>query len=467
MPSPAPEPNSPRPLTIWLVNPFDDIPGEGAGVSRTLSLARVLAARGHEVTWWSSTWSHRRKAVRRAPPALSEDEEFAIRFVAVRGYERDVSLARLASRRDFGRTLERLVTETIASGQLQRPDVIVATLPPLAGAEACVRLARRLDTTLVVDLPELWPETRATLLPLPAVLRQLLGPWLLGGMRRRRDAVLAAADAVAAASTTELSVVLPVLPPAAAPRTDPAAAPATATPLASAPGRAVPRHICVIGAYIQEFATAGPHVEPVPLPGTGIEAAAPPRALECVHTISEHADRDAEMLTKIARLLGSRGAETVIHVVVPEAGHAPLERVAEKLRGACRLVVHRQPDRRAYVDLLGGCDVGLVGLSSGCGVAVPVAACEYAAAGLALVSGVPGDLAAHIDRFGAGVACAADDAGMWADALASLATDRRRLVGLRDGARRLAAAVFDRETTSARFATWLEAVAVGMTDEFT
>ncbi|NBU41700.1 MAG: hypothetical protein EBS51_13055, partial [Planctomycetia bacterium] len=176
MPSPAPEPNSPRPLTIWLVNPFDDIPGEGGGVSRTLSLARVLAARGHEVTWWSSTWSHRRKAVRRAPPALSEDEEFAVRLVAVRGYERDVSLARLASRRDFGRTLERLVTETIASGQLQRPDVIVATLPPLAGAEACVRLARRLDTTLVVDLPELWPETRATLLPLPAALRKLLGP---------------------------------------------------------------------------------------------------------------------------------------------------------------------------------------------------------------------------------------------------------------------------------------------------
>jgi len=52
-------------------------------------------------------------------------------------------------------------------------------------------------------------------------------------------------------------------------------------------------------------------------------------------------------------------------------------------------------------------------------------------------------------------------------ALAALATDRRRLVGLRDGARRLAAAVFDRETTSARFATWLEAVAVGMTDELT
>lgn len=466
MPSPAPEPNSPRPLTIWLVSPFDDIPGEGAGVSRTLSLARVLAARGHEVTWWSSTWSHRRKAARRAPPALCEDEEFAVRLVAVRGYDRDVSLARLASRRDFGRTLERLVTETIASGQLQRPDLIVATLPPLAGAEACVRLARRLDATLVVDLPELWPETRAMLLPLPAALRHLLGPWLLGGMRRRRDAVLAAADAVAAASAAELSVFLPALRPPAAPGTDPAAR-AAAAPLDSAPSREVPRHVCVIGAYIQEFATARPHVEPVPLPDAGVDAVATPRALQCVHIVADGADRDAEMLAKVARLLGSRSAETVIHVVVPQAGHGPLERMAEKLRGACRLVVHRQPDRRAYVDLLGACDVGLVGLSSGCGAAVPVAACEYAAAGLALVSGVPGDLAVSIDQYGAGVACAADDPAPWADALATLAADRRRLVGLRDGARRLAAAVFDRETTCDRFATWLEAVAVGTTDDLT
>jgi len=66
MPSPAPEPLSPRPLTIWLVNPFDDIPGEGPPPLRTWTLARVLAARGHDVTWWTATWSHRRKAIRSA-----------------------------------------------------------------------------------------------------------------------------------------------------------------------------------------------------------------------------------------------------------------------------------------------------------------------------------------------------------------------------------------------------------------
>lgn len=464
MPSPAPEPLSPRPLTIWLVNPSDDIPGEDSGASRTLSLARVLSARGHDVTWWSSTWSHARKTTRHVQATLREDEGFAVRLVAVRAYDRDVSLARLASRRDFGRTLERLVAETIASGQMRRPDLIVATVPPLAGAEACVRLARRLDTTLVVDLPELWPETRAALLPGPASLRRLLAPWLLRGMCRRRDAVLAAADGISAAASAELAAILPPVAPAV--RAGLAGVGADASPAEPASGRAVPSHVCPVGAYLQEFTAARPHVEPVPLPGAAAATTNPRRPVQCVHVCSGGTERDLESLVRVARLLGNRGVEAIMHVVVTDTGRAAIERVADRLRGSCRLVVHRRPERRAYVELLGGCDVGLVGLSRDRRAAVPVEVCEYAAAGLAIVSGLPGDLAILVDRHGAGATCPPDDPAAWADTIAALAADRRRLAGHRDGARRLAAAAFDRESTSTRFAAWLEAVAAGVSDPF-
>ena len=117
MPAPAPEPLAP-PLSIWLVNPFDDIPGEGLPPMRYWSLARVLAARGHDVTWWTCTWSHRRKAIRSLPRDIREDENFGVRLVAVRPYEKNVSLARLGSHRDFGKSFERLAHESIASGQM-------------------------------------------------------------------------------------------------------------------------------------------------------------------------------------------------------------------------------------------------------------------------------------------------------------------------------------------------------------
>ena len=163
--------SEPSPLSIWIVNPFDDVPGEGLPPLRYWSLARVLAERGHDVTWWTASWSHRRKAARSAAFRACEEEGFDVKLVGVRPYAANVSLARLASHRDFGRTFERLASESIAADKLQRPDVILASLPPLEGPEAAVRLARRLDATLVVDVMDLWPETFERLIPGPEWLQ--------------------------------------------------------------------------------------------------------------------------------------------------------------------------------------------------------------------------------------------------------------------------------------------------------
>lgn len=469
MPSPAPEPLTPRPLTIWLADSGDDIPGEGPSPMRCGSLARVLAGRGHAVTWWTATWNPRQRSVRQPPRDLPEEEGFAIRLVAVRPYDRDVSLGRLASDRDFGRTFERLATETIASGQMERPDLILASLPPLEGAEVSLRLARRLDATFVLDVRDAWPEALARLLPGPEVLRRLLVPVVFGGMRRRRDAIAAAADAVAATSQTGLDAVLPAATPA--PVVGSTAAPLLAAALLSS-GVAgarepvpTPRHVCYLGAYVQEFAVPRPHVAEVPVPGAESPPAPVSRPLACVCVGAPETKPDLDALAKAVALLGERRTAVTIHVVDPARDLARLRRFALGLRGSCQLVIHGSLDRRAYAELLGSCDVGLVGPRAESRVGVPQAACDYAAAGLAIVSSLPGELADLLERHHAGVH-AAPDASSLADAIAGLAADRRRLSGLREGARRLAAAAFDRETTYARFADWLEAVTAGLaTDE--
>ena len=51
-------------MRVWIFNPFDDVPGEGKP-QRYWTLAEELAATGNQVVWWSSDWSHRRKARRR------------------------------------------------------------------------------------------------------------------------------------------------------------------------------------------------------------------------------------------------------------------------------------------------------------------------------------------------------------------------------------------------------------------
>lgn len=437
MPSPAPEPLAARPLSIWLVNPFDDIPGEGLPPLRYWTLARILAARGHDVTWWSATWSHRRKAVRSAPLGIREDEGFGVRLVAVRPYDRNVSWARLGSHRDFGRTFERLAHESIAAGQMERPDIILASLPPLESPEAAARLARSLDATFVLDVMDLWPETFGRLLPGPALLRRLVAPWLLGGMLRRRRALVAAADAISAATRTYADVIL-----------------------ADAPA-GTPRHVCQLGAYLEEFPAPPRLIDPVP-------AGESPRAdladaidapLECVYAGSLEAGQDVETLAAAARHLSAAGVRVTLHV----AGTGRLESAlrAADTAGSCRLQVHGLLDRQAYVALLRRCEVGLVLVKPDSLVAVPYKACDYAAAGLAIVNSLPGELQALVDEHGAGVSYTAGNAASLARAITVLAADRAALLSIRQGARRLAAAAFDRERTYGRFADWLETLPAG------
>jgi len=434
MPSPAPEPLAPRPLSIWLVNPFEDIPGEATSPQRSWSLARVLAARGHDVIWWSATWSHRRKAIRSSPLGIREDEGFAVRLVAVRPYEKTASLARIGSHRDFGRTFERLASESVSSGQLERPDIIIASLPPLEGPEAAARLARRLDATFVLDIMDVWPETLDRVLPGPGFVRRLLAPFLLGGMLRRRQAVVDAADAVAAATHTYADAVR------------------------GATHASLPRHVCYVGAYPQEFPPPRRIMNHVPLPGGPVGGQDGPPPLECVHAGTLETGQEIDVLAAAARHLSAAGVSAVIHVAGTGAAEASLRRVAAGFGGSCRMEVHGGLSRPAYVSLLSRCDAGLVCVKPETLVAVPCEVCDYAAAGLAIVNSLPGELQGLVDEHAAGVRYTSGDAASLARAITTLANDRTMLAACRQGARRLAAAEFDRERTYPTFANWLETV---------
>lgn len=438
-------PESP-PLAIWIVNPFDDIPGEGLPPLRYWSLARVLAGRGHEVIWWTASWSHRRKAARPLALRATEDEGFAVRMVAVRPYSGNVSLARLASHRDFGRNFERLANEAVAAGQLQRPDVILASLPPLEGPEAAARLARRLDANLVVDLMDVWPETFARLLPGPEWVRRPLASLLFGRLSQRRRAVLETADAISSSAQGFFAAI----------------------PEALAGDK--PRHVCHLGAWLPEYAPPPRLIEAVPQPaeavdsggttaGGGDAGGAPPVApLACVYAGTLEVGQDLDALLAAARRLSASGVAATLHVAGTGRREAEIRRAAAGLSGPCTVVVHGLLDRGAYVKLLSACDAGLVLVKPESLVAVPYKVCDYAAAGLAIVNPLPGELDRMLAEHRAGISYEAGNGESLARAIAALANDRRKLFELRLGARRLAEAEFDRERTYARFADWLEGI---------
>jgi glycosyltransferase involved in cell wall biosynthesis len=267
--------------------------------------------------------------------------------------------------------------------------------------------------------------------PGPAFLRGLVAPWILRGMHARRRAILAAASATSATAASHLDTI------------------AAEIPVGS------PRHVCPLGAYPQEFAATPRGHDRVPEAGG---EAPPPAALECVYSGSLEAGQDLDALVAAARKLSADGVAATIHVAGTGTLEPMIQRAAAGLTGSCRLVHHGLLGRRDYVRLLSACDVGLVCVRPDSQVVLPNKAGDYAAAGLAIVNSLPGELERLIERYGAGVAYTAGDAASLARAIAGLATDRRRLAALRLAARKLAAAEFDRERLYPAFADWLETI---------
>ena len=59
-------------MTVWIVNPFDNLPPEGYRPQRYWLMARAFARAGHRVTYWSSDFSHAHKAPRKFNDPASE-----------------------------------------------------------------------------------------------------------------------------------------------------------------------------------------------------------------------------------------------------------------------------------------------------------------------------------------------------------------------------------------------------------
>ncbi len=159
-------------------------------------LARALLARGHEVTWWTSSVHHFSKQ-----QLVSGDEiraispGFELQFIHGRLYRRNISLARALNHVDLARGFERLAQ------QRARPDLIFTTFPPIELCRAAVQFARRHGLPSVVDVNDLWPDEMWARVPRFA---RPLARLLLRPLSRQVAAAMTDATAICAISRTYL-----------------------------------------------------------------------------------------------------------------------------------------------------------------------------------------------------------------------------------------------------------------------
>ena len=149
-------------MTVWIENPFDNLPAEGFRPQRYWLMTEAFAKAGHAVTLWTSDFSHAKKA----PRILSKVEApFRLKLIKTPPYSGNVSFKRIASHRAYAANwLADARAEAKESG---KPDIIIISMPPLSTADAALTMKKEFGAKIVVDVMDAWPETFERLFPAP------------------------------------------------------------------------------------------------------------------------------------------------------------------------------------------------------------------------------------------------------------------------------------------------------------
>ena len=176
-------------MKVWLVNPFDPLPDDPEQEGRYATLARMLAAAGHEVTWWTSRFSHRFKAPVDAGRITHacKDLGVSVRFLDAPAYSQNVSLARLKNHRILARQF------AARAGTEPAPDVVCASAPPPRLTQRAAEFGKACGAKVIVDVQDLWPETFRRLAP--RLLRPL-ADIVLSHLAKASRSAYAMADAI-------------------------------------------------------------------------------------------------------------------------------------------------------------------------------------------------------------------------------------------------------------------------------
>lgn len=185
-------------MNIWLITVGEPLPTEGAQKRpwRTGLLARMLADKGHQVVWWTSSVNHFQKVLHvEASDSVAIDANLTIQFLHGPLYTKNISFRRFWNHWIIGREFKRL-----APG-MEKPDLILCSLPTLELSDEAVRFGKAHAVPVLLDIRDRWPDELASALPgpLPRLAEVLLFPMFAQARR-----ALAGATGIVAISRSYL-----------------------------------------------------------------------------------------------------------------------------------------------------------------------------------------------------------------------------------------------------------------------
>ncbi|MFN8275513.1 MAG: glycosyltransferase family 4 protein [Flavobacteriaceae bacterium] len=139
-------------MNIWLVSIFENTPIDDNLNTRYNSLVTEANKRGHQVTFWSSTFRHNVKQQRfDGYKEVEINQQTRVKFVPADAYQQNISVARMASHYKLAKSMVALFDAE------PKPDVIVVAYPPISTAHELIVWAKKQNIPVIVDIIDPWP----------------------------------------------------------------------------------------------------------------------------------------------------------------------------------------------------------------------------------------------------------------------------------------------------------------------
>lgn len=149
-------------MRIWLLRDGCPLPTEGVDVRllRFGLLANVLQKMGHHVTWWTSTFNHTQKSFHELKDTEYQlNLNYKIKLIHSRGYARNISFARIQHNQIMARRFLKLTQSE------EKPDLILASMPTIELAYAATQYGKENNIPVIVDLRDMWPDIMVEIFP--------------------------------------------------------------------------------------------------------------------------------------------------------------------------------------------------------------------------------------------------------------------------------------------------------------
>lgn len=149
-------------MKIWIVKTSEMLETDSSG-GRTLrsgTIAKMCAEKGHEVTWWMSTFDHANRRQRYTEDtATNWINGGRIMQIYSPGYRKVVSLQRVWDHWYWSRKFSSKIDLQ------EKPDIIFCAYPTIEAAVVCCKYGALHGVPVVLDLRDMWPDIFKYALP--------------------------------------------------------------------------------------------------------------------------------------------------------------------------------------------------------------------------------------------------------------------------------------------------------------